>query len=88
MPGTLPASIMMRGLPNLVLAGCLCVAAGAAFAQAAARPVPLKSGIEFTSAELRSLQDDEFANPAMLWVTRGSALWQRRHLRPAGGLRA
>jgi sulfur-oxidizing protein SoxA len=49
-------------------------------AQTAVRPQPLKSGIEFSGAELRTLQHDEFANPGMLWVERGSALWQQ----PAG----
>ena len=34
-----------------------------------------RSGIEFQSADVRALQADEFANPGMLWVTRGEALW-------------
>ena len=34
-----------------------------------------QSGIEFQSADVRALQADEFANPGMLWVTRGEALW-------------
>ena len=46
----------------------------------AARPQPLKSGLEFTGAEVRELQHDDFANPGMLWVTRGESLWQE----PAG----
>ena len=46
-------------------------------AQSAVRPVPLKSGIEFTGAEVRALQNDEFANPGMLWVTRGAAVWEQ-----------
>ncbi len=54
--------------------------AGTAVAQTAVRPAPLKSGIEFTGAEVRALQNDEFANPAMLWVLRGTALWTQ----PAG----
>src|ERR1035437_646143 len=40
------------------------------------RPVPLKSGIEFVSADIRALQADAFANPGMLWVERGAKLWQ------------
>ncbi len=39
------------------------------------RPSPLKSGIEFSGAEVRALQQDEFSSPAMLWVTRGEKLW-------------
>jgi len=44
------------------------------------RPTPLKSGIEFVSADIRALQADDFANPGMLWVERGAKLWQE----PAG----
>jgi sulfur-oxidizing protein SoxA len=46
-------------------------------------PIPrseLKSGVEFTSEANRALQADEFANPGMLWVTRGEKLWRE----PAG----
>lgn len=38
-------------------------------------PRPLKSGLEFTGAEVRALQQDEFTNPGMLWVARGEKLW-------------
>jgi len=38
-------------------------------------PQPLKSGIEFQSADVRALQADAFGNPGMLWVERGAALW-------------
>ncbi len=47
------------------------------------RPIPpaeLKSGSAFLSADLRAQQDDEFANPGMLWVERGASLWKT----PAG----
>jgi sulfur-oxidizing protein SoxA len=51
------------------------------FAQRAAdRPQPFKSGLEFTGGEVRDLQRDDFANPGMLWVTRGETLWGQ----PAG----
>jgi sulfur-oxidizing protein SoxA len=46
-------------------------------------PYPLKSGIDFMGAEVRALQQDDFANPGMLWVTRGEKLWQE----PAGAER-
>lgn len=45
------------------------------YAAEPARPAPLKSGIEFASSDVRSLQADDFANPGMLWVTRGEKLW-------------
>ncbi len=47
---------------------------------ARAVPMPLKSGLEFAGAEVRALQQDDFANPGMLWVARGEKLWQE----PAG----
>jgi sulfur-oxidizing protein SoxA len=46
-------------------------------------PIPrsaLKQGSDFTGPEVRSMQADEFANPGMLWVTRGERLWRE----PAG----
>jgi len=49
-------------------------------AEAQKQPSPLKSGIEFASADLRKLQADDFANPGMLWVARGEKLWSE----PAG----
>jgi sulfur-oxidizing protein SoxA len=36
----------------------------------------LKGGAEFQSADVRAMQADEFANPGMLWVERGAALWK------------
>lgn len=35
----------------------------------------LLSGIDFQSPAVRSMQADEFANPGLLWVDRGAALW-------------
>jgi sulfur-oxidizing protein SoxA len=50
----------------------LLVAGSDALAQA---PAPLKSGSEFQPAGMRSFQSDDFANPAMLWVSQGEQLW-------------
>ena len=47
------------------------------------RAIPLenlKSGSAFLGEDLRSLQNDDFANPGMLWVERGEKLWSE----PAG----
>ena len=33
------------------------------------------SGLAFQTAETRALQNDEFANPGLLWVDRGQAAW-------------
>src|SRR3989304_4831772 len=56
--------------------------AAAASAAEPQRPTPLKSGIEFASADIRALQADDFANPGMLWVVRGEKLWRGA---PGGG---
>lgn len=40
------------------------------------RPLPLKSGIEFASPEVRAMQRDDLSNPGMLWVARGETLWR------------
>jgi sulfur-oxidizing protein SoxA len=40
-------------------------------------PEERRSGAVFMSAELRAMQDDEAANPGMLSVLDGEALWQR-----------
>jgi L-cysteine S-thiosulfotransferase len=37
-----------------------------------------KSGYEFMSGETRAMQDDDAANPAMLWVLDGKAFWNRK----------
>ena len=36
----------------------------------------LRPGSAFTSADMRVLQADDFANPGMLWVGRGERLWR------------
>jgi sulfur-oxidizing protein SoxA len=56
----------------------ICLALLAQHVCAIEAPIPrseLKSGAEFTSPELRAMQADDFANPGMLWVTRGERLW-------------
>jgi len=48
---------------------------------ATAAEIPLserKSGYEFMGGEARAMQDDDTANPAMLWVLDGEALWSRK----------
>ena len=68
----------MRERLTIVLLVCGLVAAAAA-AHALEPPIPralLKQGSEFTSPEARAMQADDFANPGMLWVTRGERLWK------------
>ena len=50
--------------------------AGVAIAQERALPLAaLRSGISFSGPDVRTLQGDDGANPAMLWVQRGGELW-------------
>jgi L-cysteine S-thiosulfotransferase len=58
------------------IALCILAAAG----QAAAQDMPLaerRSGYEEMGRETRAMQDDDTANPAMLWVLEGEAAWKK-----------
>jgi L-cysteine S-thiosulfotransferase len=71
---------MRRARARLALAAAA-LAAGMALAQERTIPAgDLKSGSAFLGSDLRSLQNDDFANPGMLWVERGEKLWSE----PAG----
>ena len=37
-----------------------------------------RSGYDFMAPDTRAIQDDDTANPGMLWVLDGEALWKRR----------
>jgi sulfur-oxidizing protein SoxA len=37
-----------------------------------------RSGYDFMSRETRAMQDDDTANPGMLWVLEGGTLWKRK----------
>lgn len=50
-------------------------ATGSAQERALSLPA-LRSGITFAGADVRAMQSDDFANPGMLWVERGEALWR------------
>ncbi|MBL8673096.1 MAG: sulfur oxidation c-type cytochrome SoxA [Alphaproteobacteria bacterium] len=53
----------------------LLLAATVGVAQEPIRPDPVRSGRDFQAPETRAMQDDDGANPGMLWVARGRALW-------------
>jgi sulfur-oxidizing protein SoxA len=55
-----------------VWVAALCGFAGFAHAD---DPDGRRSGYSYLGEETRALQDDAFANPGMLWVERGQALW-------------
>jgi len=48
---------------------------GAAGVLGQTNPLPPKSGYDFLTPENQALQDDDFANPGMLWVETGAKLW-------------
>jgi sulfur-oxidizing protein SoxA len=59
----------------------LCAIALAAPAAAAAGEIPRaerRSGYDFMSRETRAMQDDDAANPGLLWVLEGESLWRRK----------
>jgi sulfur-oxidizing protein SoxA len=41
-------------------------------------PADRRSGYDFMSRETRTMQDDDTANPGMLWVLEGGSLWGRK----------
>jgi sulfur-oxidizing protein SoxA len=48
-------------------------------AMAADPPAPgRRSGYEYMGSDTRAMQDDDAANPGMLWVLEGEALWRRK----------
>ena len=51
------------------------VMAAAATAVAEIPPADRLSGYEFAGPESRAMQDDDTANPGMLWVAQGESLW-------------
>jgi sulfur-oxidizing protein SoxA len=73
----------LRALPLLLmvaLATALPAARAAEPVRAIEAPI---SGTAFQSDEIRALQADEFANPALLWIDRGRTLWTEAA--PGGG---
>jgi sulfur-oxidizing protein SoxA len=74
----IPASVSAAGRAIVCSLFALHCLSRGAFAAHAERPEVLKSGIEFASSDVRSMQQDDFANPGMLWVTRGEASWRTR----------
>src|SRR5690242_938364 len=63
----------MRGLlaAGLALVALMAVAADIV-------PAARRSGYDFAGPEVRAMQDDDTANPGMLWVLQGESLWARK----------
>jgi L-cysteine S-thiosulfotransferase len=64
----------MRRACAIVITLLLAGAAGATEIPSAER----RSGYSFMTPETRAIQDDETANPGLLWVLDGEALWKRK----------
>lgn len=62
----------------LLLATTAISAFAAGRAALAAESAPRRSGYDFMGRETRAMQDDDAANPGMLWVLDGEALWGRK----------
>ena len=71
---------MRRARGRLAVAAAALAACAALAQERAIAPGELKSGSAFLGSDLRALQNDDFANPGMLWVERGEKLWSE----PAG----
>jgi sulfur-oxidizing protein SoxA len=68
MRGVLTGSLLLAALLSALLTG-------PARAQAPSPPDPRRSGFDFMSAPTQAMQRDDNANPGMLWVRGGEALW-------------
>jgi L-cysteine S-thiosulfotransferase len=58
-------------MPALVLAAAAATAADIA-------PEGRRSGYDFAGPETRAMQDDDTANPGILWVSQGETLWAEK----------
>jgi sulfur-oxidizing protein SoxA len=69
----------VAGVRLATLSLILCLAALALASRAADIPTAeRRSGSAFMGRETRAMQDDDMANPGMLWVLDGEAAWRRR----------
>jgi sulfur-oxidizing protein SoxA len=72
---------MRIGAAFAVLAATLAPVGSCAVAQERVLPLAdLRSGIAFAGASVRAMQEDDLANPGLLWVERGERMWSE----PAG----
>jgi sulfur-oxidizing protein SoxA len=60
------------------LLGVLCLGSALAMSSVAAQDTTRRSGYQDMGKSVQAMQDDDMANPAMLWVQEGAALWGRR----------
>jgi sulfur-oxidizing protein SoxA len=63
--------------PRVLLVAVLIVISNVCALAADIAPSDRRSGYDFMGRETRAMQDDDTANPGMLWVLDGEALWAR-----------
>lgn len=71
---------MRRRISGLALAALACALAstGCLADPTDAPPAARRSGYDYMSRETRAMQDDDSANPGMLYVLEGETLWKRK----------
>jgi L-cysteine S-thiosulfotransferase len=67
-----------RSLSNEAWLRTIVALAAAALTGAGIASEERRSGYDFASPEIRAMQDDDTANPGMLWVAQGEALWVKK----------
>jgi sulfur-oxidizing protein SoxA len=68
-------------LAGKIVTALLLIAAGFAVTPLAATEIPpneRRSGYTFMAPDTQAIQDDDTANPGMLWVLDGEALWKKK----------
>jgi sulfur-oxidizing protein SoxA len=68
-------------LAGTIVVAALLIAADIALSPLAATEIPpagRRSGYSFMTPDTRAIQDDDTANPGMLWVLDGEALWNSK----------
>jgi sulfur-oxidizing protein SoxA len=71
-----PLGLCKLAVSVLLSVPCVLICASSSAADSAASAAP-RSGYSYLSEATRRLQDDEFANPGMLWVQKGEELWRQ-----------
>ena len=68
-------------LTTTIAIAALLIAADIAFSPLSATEIPpaeRRSGYTFMTPDTKAMQDDDTANPGMLWVLDGEALWKSK----------
>jgi sulfur-oxidizing protein SoxA len=74
----LPAALFLAALAIPTGAAVAAGAAGTAQPAGETPPAGRQSGYDVMSRQTQAMQDDDAANPGMLWVLDGEALWNRK----------